>query len=512
MNRRHGFLILGMMVFALACARAQANLPPSDSQTAQAPVPAYGQDSAPATPISENPPLSGLDLPSLQEHAAPISYLQPGATITETASSNVDNSLGGNSFGSITRGLGTLTLRRLWSHYDLALDYMGGVGYYNQDNLGWTQMHDLGIAQKIEWKRGQLSLRDNFSYLPEGNFGAGYGSLGSGGTNGIGGATPGGLWGGTALGGLGFAPRILNVSLAELSENLSPKSVFTATGGYAWTHFFGNDVGGSAFIGSSQITAQAGYNHTFTPHTQIAAVYAYQDFNFSIAGTAYHSQLVQGMYGHRISGRMDLLLGAGPQITSIDSSTAVCSNPSITDPLSCLFAGDQVITVPARSTELGVAAQARLSYRFKKNSVDLNYERFTTSGGGFFTGAQSDLVRLGLNRPLSRIWNLSLDLGVTHNDRLQSLTPQQLSACTGASQGSQNACPANNASTYIEGYAGAALHRYFGRTLHGFLSYQFNELSFDDSFCIAGTPCNRVSNRQVVTIGLDWIPRPIRID
>ena len=511
MNRRHGFLILGMMVFALACARAQDNPLPSDSETPQQPVPAYGQDNAPATPISENPPLSGLDLPSLGEHAAPISYLQPGATFLETASSNVENLVGGNNFGSITRGLGTLILRRLWSHYDLALDYMGGAAYYSHSSIGWAQLQALGITQKIEWKRGQLSLRDNFSYLPEGNFGAGYGSLGSAGITGIG-AAPGGLWGGSDLGTLGFAPRILNVSLAELSENLSPKSAFTATGGYALTHFFGNDVSGSAFIGSSQLTAQAGYNHTFTPHTQIAAVYGYQAFDFSIVGTAFHSQLVQAMYGHRISGRMNLLLSAGPQITSTDSPTAVCSNPSITDPLSCLFAGDQVVAVPVRSTQLSVAAQARLGYRFTKSSLDLSYERFTTTGGGFFTGAQSDLVRLGLNRPLSRIWNLSLNVGVTHNARLQSLTPQQISACTGAAQGSQNACPANDASTYIEGYAGAALHRFFGRTFHGFVGYQLNQLSFDHAYCIAGTPCNRTSNRQALTIGLDWIPRPIRID
>ena len=29
----------------------------------------------------------------------------------------------------------------------------------------------MDIDQKITWKRGQLSVRDSFSYLPEGNFG-----------------------------------------------------------------------------------------------------------------------------------------------------------------------------------------------------------------------------------------------------------------------------------------------------------------------------------------------------
>ena len=44
---------------------------------------------------------------------------------------------------------------------------------------GFQSLQQMDIDQKITWKRGQLSLRDTFSYLPEGNFGGSYGSLGS---------------------------------------------------------------------------------------------------------------------------------------------------------------------------------------------------------------------------------------------------------------------------------------------------------------------------------------------
>jgi hypothetical protein len=501
--------VFGMMVFAFGLACAQDNTPPSDSQTPQQPVAAYGQENVPSRPMNENPPLSGLDLPSLQEHAAPLSYLQPGATFSESASTNIGNSLGGGEFGSITRGLGTLTLRRLWSHYDLALDYMGGVGYYNKAGIGWKQLQSLGIAQKIEWKRGQLSLRDNFSYLPEGNFGAPYGSLGSVGIAGMGGPITSSFWQ-SGLGNFGLTPRIMNVSLAELSESLTPKSSFTATGGYAFTHFFGNDVNGASFIGSSQVSAQAGYNRILTPHTQVAAVYGYQGFDFSVAGTAFHTHVIQGMLGHRISGRMDFLVGAGPQFILTNTPTEVCSDPAI-PPLLCVDTGNQLLPATIKNTKIGLAAQARLRYRFTKSSVDLRYERFETSGGGLFAGAQTDLVRLGLERPLSRVWSFAADIGFSHNDRSQPLTPEQISGCTTV-QGSQNACPANDATTYVTGYAGVALHRYFGRQFHGFASYQFNELAFDHSFCTAGSACDRISNRHVITFGLDWTPRPIRID
>ncbi len=207
-------------------------------------------------------------------------------------------------------------MKRLWSHYDLALDYMGGVGYYTLQGQGLKSLQQMDFDQKITWKRGQLSVRDSFSYLPEGNFGGAYGSIGSQGIASLGGTSFGVFceWHGV-LGTLGLAPRIMNVSIADISENLTPKSAITAAGGYAFTHFYGNDLStGTNFIGSSQTSAQVGYNRSLTSHTQIALVYGYQGFDFSVVGTAFHSHIIQGMYGHRISGRMDLLLGRGTAI------------------------------------------------------------------------------------------------------------------------------------------------------------------------------------------------------
>ena len=53
-------------------------------------------------PVSENPPLSGLDLPSLEPHAAPLSYLQPGCDVQR---------IGGNERGQRRRWFGS-QLRR----------------------------------------------------------------------------------------------------------------------------------------------------------------------------------------------------------------------------------------------------------------------------------------------------------------------------------------------------------------------------------------------------------------
>jgi hypothetical protein len=499
MSKHQSIWILGMLAFALSGAWAQdTSTPqatePSPQSTPQEPVPAYGQDNA-AAPISENPPLSGLDLPSLEPHAAPLSYIQPGATFSESADSNIGNSVGNSSFGSISRGLGSVTLQRLWSNYDLALDYSGGVAYYALHGEGFKALQQMDIDQKVSWKRGQLSVRDSFSYLPEGNFGGAYGSMGSQGIQSLGSTAFSSFWGGTALGSLGLAPRILNVSLADISENLTPKSSITVAGGYAFTHFYGNDVStGEPFIGSSQLSAQAGYNRVLSSHTQIALVYGYQGFDFSVQGTAFHSHVIQGMYGHRISGRMDLLLGAGPQFTRINSQTEVCSDPTILDPTLCVLSGDTLTPVTVTNTKVGVAAQGRLRYKFPKTSMELKYQRFQTSGSGFFAGAQSDIASLSAQRPLSRVWNAFADIGYSRNNRLQVVAA---------------GIPAN---TYSYVFLGGGLHRSIGHDFHAFGSYQFNELWFDQSLCASGSACSRISNRHVLTFGLDWTPRPIRID
>jgi hypothetical protein len=388
-----------------------------------------------------------------------------------------------------------VTLQRLWSNYDLALDYSGGVAYYALHGEGFKALQQMDIDQKVSWKRGQLSVRDSFSYLPEGNFGGAYGSMGSQGIQSLGSTAFSSFWGGTALGSLGLAPRILNVSLADISENLTPKSSITVAGGYAFTHFYGNDVStGEPFIGSSQVSAQAGYNRVLSSHTQIALVYGYQGFDFSVQGTAFHSHVIQGMYGHRISGRMDLLLGAGPQFTRINSQTEVCSDPTILDPTLCVLSGDTLTPVTVTNTKVGVAAQGRLRYKFPKTSMELKYQRFQTSGSGFFAGAQSDIASLSAQRPLSRVWNAFADIGYSRNNRLQVVAA---------------GIPAN---TYSYVFLGGGLHRSIGHDFHAFGSYQFNELWFDQSLCASGSACSRISNRHVLTFGLDWTPRPIRID
>jgi hypothetical protein len=504
MSLRAKIWILGLLACAASAVWAQdSSTPPqSDSTTqsgtastsnqSQEPVPAYGQQNAPP-PVSENPPISGLDLPSLEPHAAPLSFLQWGATGSESADSNAGQELGAQEFRSVSRALGSLTLHRLWSHYDLGVDYIGGVGYYDVPSGGFRNLQQMDFVQRITWKRGALSVRDSFSYLPDGNFGGAYGSLGSEGIQSLGGTSFSSFWGGTALGTLGNNPRILNLALVEADEMLSPKSAITATGGYALLHFFGtNDVTNAPFVGSWQTSAQVAYDRVLTPKTQIAAAFAYQNFNFTVEGSDFHADVIQFMYGHQITGRMDFMIAAGPQFTFI---TLPCNNflELLTEPAYCYVTSSGGIGGLIPDTRIGAAGRMRLRYRLGRTTLNLSAERFETAGSGLFAGAETTMVHLTADRQLSRVWGLTTDIGYSHNVRIQP---------GGSVPGTD----------YNYEFAGLAFHRAFSRALHGFLSYQYNEVEFDKSFCSPAAECNRISGRQVITVGLDWTPPPRRID
>jgi hypothetical protein len=506
MSKHQGIWSFLLLLLALNPAWAQdssAQLPaetPPDTNPQQ-PIPAYGAENG-APSISENPPISGLDMPNLEPHAAPLSYLQAGAHVSASADSNIQDTLGGSGVSSSSRAMGSLDLRRLWRNYDLALDYLGGVGYYEAAGIGFKQVQELGVNQRITWKRGEFSIRDAFSYQPDGGFGSSYGAVGSTGA-GLAGTSV--FLGASGLGSLGQVPRVSNISLMDAVESLTPKSSITVTGGYAFLHFLGEEPGTTtSFIGSSQVSGEVGYNRVLGPHDQGALAYGYQSFYFP-SGVNFHGQVIQLMWGHRISGRMDLLISVGPQFTQINNLFApVSSLPA--NPGACELVGtfpDLVPECPTSDLRISAAGRASLRYQFPKVRVSLTYDHYLSSGSGFFYGSETDIVRLAASRQLGRVWAAFSDIGYTRNARvLPFVCPAD-----------ETNCPGVSANTYQYIYAGFGVHRRLGRNFHAVISYQFNNLIFDGSYCQATIgPCNRISQQNVGTVGLDWTPRPIRLD
>ncbi len=525
MKKQYSIYVVLLVAISLAAGaqtsgdpQATSQQPADTGQQSTAPAPALGPDSVSQT--IENPPLSSLDQPALEPGLSSRSFLLPGVHVLDTADTDLSGDLvGKDPVRSVTRALGSLQLQKLWKNYDLSIDYAGGAAIYENFSRTAAQIHALNLDQRIRWRTGQISFRDSFSYLPEGTFG--YGAFGGAGGYDLGGfGNVGGLedvGGGTFFsagqyGSLGQDPRVTNTALVELTELLNPRSSVTVTGSYGLTDFTSNQppctptsalccppVGDcvsptdcqplsscclpptqtdvlnapGCLINSHQFAAQVGYNYQLNRRDQIAFVYGYQDFSYPVTSLgSFTTNHVHILYGHRISGRMDLQLGGGPQVTEIRQTGA------------------------ASIRQITGTGRVSLRYRFPRTTLSASYDRLSTNGSGFFGGATTNIARLSIAHPLNRLLTITGDVGYTHNTRLlPSFTP-------GAPNSFQNE------------YAGFGLRRLFGRYMDGYLTYQFSDLSFDVPVCSPtdSSECGRTSQRHTVIIGLDWHPRPIRID
>ncbi|MFY9561017.1 MAG: hypothetical protein WAQ52_12360 [Terriglobales bacterium] len=461
--------VLGISLFA------GAQNDPAPERTG--PAPAFGQTAPVLNP--DNPPISGLDEPGLEMRSAARSFISTGLSVSETADSNANNQPGGQGMSSVTHVLGALDVQRFYAKTDLFAEYLGGGAFYTNSTHDAHQLHALGVMGVTRWRTGRLTLRDSFSYLPEGSFSVGaFGGVpglgiatGGEGSGLAGGGLPGGhFFGNGQFGSVGLTPRISNSVLLDVVQSLTPRSALTIAAGFSNAHFFDNT---EVLINSDREIVEAGYSYMLGRRDQVAGVYAFQQFRFpQAAGGQIDAQVINLRWGHTISGRMSVILGGGPEYLIIQ---------------------DPVLPSVSRWSANG---RAVLRYRFTRTSLAASYEKFTSAGSGFFAGSDVQAVRLGLTRPLARTWEIYGDVGYAHNRRLQQQLLQGL--------------PGN---TFDHGFLRVLLRKHLGRTYSAFVAYRFNDMNFDSKVCLNESGvCGRTSQRHMATIGVEWHPRPSRID
>jgi len=441
----------------------QTSAPTATAPTTPTPAPAFGQEPPPPQ-VTVAPPVTSLDEASLEPAITPRSYLQPGVHVTESINSNFGNS--GSGVVGITRLLGSLDLTRIWSRYTFLADYIGGASIYRGGGNSVSQIHGLAAAQRYAWRTGQVQINDCLTYLPEGAFGfSGFNGAGGGGVSGRVGC--GGFGGGGTFGTIGNQSRLTNATSVDLRESLSPRSSITAAGNYTFTTFIGPS--GAGTVDSRQESGQVGYSHVLNHFDQVGLQYGYDHFEFpSVLARSVDSQTVQALYEHAISGRMYLILGAGPQFVTLHQAG-----------------------LPT-TTNLSVAARGILRYKFPRSSISLSYIRHTTAGSGIQLGSQTDEARANFAKPLTRLWTGSLDTGYSHHNAL--LTPP-------TSGGGSNAL----GGSYQAGFGGGGLTRRIGRFFSLQMHYQYTYQFFSNSQV-------RSPDRHIGDITLSWHPAPIRLD
>lgn len=461
---RAALLIFCAGICASACA-AQDN---PQSSPGTPPAPAFGQNAPVLSP--DNPPVTGLDQPSLDLRSATRSFFAPALQLSESADTNGGNQLNGSDLESISRVVGALDLQKFWTKSDLFLEYLGGAAFY-ANPYQVRQLQDVGIEGVTRWRTGQATLRDSFSYLPDGSFQIGYGGLpGLGLTNtgmgiaGQGTALPGSLTN-EQFGSVGDIPRLANTAIVDAVQAISPVSAITVVAGYSNAHFYDPT---HTLINSDQVVAEGGYSHLISRHDQIGAIYAFQLFQFpQNTGGEVFVHVFNLRWSHTLTGRLSLIAGAGPQYIDLQEG--------------------------GNASYWSLSARVQLHYKMGRSSVIASYEKFTSAGSGFFAGANTQAARLGYIRPLARTWQFFGDLNYSHNTKIQQ-------SFLGV-----------NANHYDGVAVEGILRKHLGRTYDFFTIYRFGDVSFNAPVCITGS-CGRSAQRQTGTIGVEWHPRPMRIE
>ena len=455
----------------------------------------------------ENPPVTGLDLPRSEPAFGGRSFLVPGLQLSESAASNISGSTGGSGVSAVTQALGSLDLQKLWKRYEVGIDYIGAGDFYtgrtfNGQGHAYT-VQTLASDQRMLWRTGQLAIRDNFSYLPEGTFGfssvGGSGSFGSalGGSSGSGagvgggitGGTPTGLFGSGSLGSVGFEPRIENSSIVDIAQELSARSTVTFGGSFSLSHFLHTDPKSSE-IDSQQSTVQVGYNRTVGRSDQVGVLYAYQQFHFPQAGSgSLRAQVWNLLYSHRITGKLNFVIGGGPQIVDV-----------YTPARPFLLFGIIPVILPASTTRnISGNGTATVNYIFSsKTTGQILYQRYISPGSGFLPGANTNVVRASASHSFRLRWHAMADSGYSFSSALHN-APQT----TGL-----------NSKAYRYWYIGGSLRRQLSPHFDAYAAYQFNDFgAYSCQTTVTNTSvCGQSARRQTGQIGIDWKPGPIRLD
>lgn len=464
---------MGLLMAALgACAAAQ-----DKEQQGVAPAPAFGQTAPVLNP--ENPPLSGLDEPGLELKTASRSFISPAVVVSETADSNENNQLGASAVRPVEHLIGALDLQKFWPKSDLLLEYLGGGAFQTDPTYDVKQLQALGFEGITRWRTGRLEVRDAVNYIPDGSFDTGSGgglpglgiALGGMGTGEAGGGLPGTLRLNDASGeAVGQIPRLSNTAIASAVQAITPRSAFTLLGAFGDAHFFHNSAG---LLNSDETTIEGGYSHLLSRRDQIAGVFAFQLFRFPyVGGGEIYNDIFNLRWSHTITGRMQLIVGAGPQYTDLR------------------FGGG--------SPEWSVSGRAILRYRFEHSSLAASYEKFTSAGSGFFPGANTQAAQLAYRRSLRRTLNLSVAAGYSHSKRLDSA-----------------AFAPTPATSYNTGTIGGILRKHMGRTYDIFAAYSFSETEFNvplGATCASAIGCGKIGQRHAGTIGVEWHPAATRIE
>jgi hypothetical protein len=415
---------------------------------------------------ADTAPLTGLQTPTIGSQPLLHSYWLPGFQYAGIFQSRDEGGSGAGWTGNHYM-VGSLSLLEAWSHAQLALNYSGGGFLSNDKSIGNGNFQQMGLAQNVSLGRIQLQFLDQFSYLPESQFGfGGVTSLAAPGSGGTLAPLPPGLGSNVTPNQSIFSsagPRYSNTFATQVSYATSERGSITVAGSYGILRFVdAGDFDDDNALGS------LGYNYALTSRDSLGVVYRLSTFHFSGNAQAISDQTASIAYSRKITGRLALQLYGGPELTELRVRTN------------------------GQSSRLSGSGSASLNYVLQRGGLSVSYSHGTTGGAGILLGSTSDLVNLGGNRQISRRWTALGSFGYAYNRSIS----------TGPSANSQ---PGFNSWFVTAGLT---------RLLSPDASFSFGYTARFQTSSTAACPiaaCGTSLTQHQVSVGLQWNARPMVI-
>jgi hypothetical protein len=410
-------------------------------------------------------PLTGVQIPTIGSPEMRHSYWIPGFQYGNFVRSSALNQLASSDWNTTSYVAGNLSLLEAWSHSQLSVNYSGGGSFSTDKSQGNDYYHQLGLVQVFNGQRWQLSFIDQFTYLPQSQFG--FGAASNLATPGVGGPL------GPSLPSLqtnyqpnqsiftSVGPRYSNSITTQVAYAVGPRGSVTLSGSYGILRFVqaGNiDTNDSIF--------STGYNYALSQKDTIGVLYRFSGYRYIGNPQAINDHTAQLAYGRKITGRLALQLFGGPEVATF--------------------------RVPFGSTTNRISGSGggNLTYVLSRSSLSLTYNHGISGGSGQFTGSNADQLQGTINRQLSRVWQGNVTFGFARNTGLGLFNLSQVSQ------------------TYDSWFIGGGLSRPLGRTANftfGYAAYLQNSRL---PVCAAGT-CGTSYLQHQISLGFQWHTRPL---
>ena len=343
------------------------------------------------------------------------------------------------------------------------MNYSGG-GFITSEtgqSDGWYQQ--MAFSQTFQWVRWQVQILDQFSYLPEVQFGFGGGTgLGVPGIGGSLGPSVPSIGGSVQPGQNIYAsigPRYSNSFTPQVTYQTSRRGSITLGGSYGLLHFTENgNIDSDTYIGN------VGYNYQLTTYDTIGLSYRFSAYHYTDEPQAIGDNAIYLNYGRKITKRLGLQIYGGPEITNY--------------------------RVPVNNQKQTTAGSGGISfsYLFQNGSLSAGYFHGLSAGSGVLVGSTVDQVTVSGSRRLTRLWTIQGNLGFAKN--------RPLSAQIGSL-----------GSDYDSVYVGGGVNRPFGKTVNFGVAYTALIQRANSTGC-SGSACATSYTQNAVTLSLQWHSQP----